>query len=272
MIHTKTILIGSCALLVAIGSASAGLNFDLRSSAIQPGLGTVDPSGKNVLIEGAVGGTVTLQIWAQITNAAPTNPTFGIQSMLGSVKSSSGGVLAPVTGGMSVFSPHPAFNIQSVAGTVGELTSPADGILDVGSNGTTVSTAFPKSRKDPTSGGTQVGAVFYASNLDPAGATVQPITNGHEFLMGTFTFTIDSIVQPSGGFTLNWAIPAFTTPANRGQIATWTDGTGLNKTGTSFADLTVGNPINFTIIPEPSVAVTLLGGVATLLGLRRRKH
>ena len=33
-----------------------------------------------------------------------------------------------------------------------------------------------------------------------------------------------------------------------------------------------GAPVQLIAVPEPGVAVTLLGGVATLLGLRRRKH
>jgi hypothetical protein len=36
--------------------------------------------------------------------------------------------------------------------------------------------------------------------------------------------------------------------------------------------LRVGAPVSMTLVPEPSVAVTLIGGAATLLGLRRRKR
>lgn len=107
------------------------------------------------------------------------------------------------------------------------------------------------------------------------GATVQPIANGFEFLMGTFLFNVDTVTQPSGSFQLDWVIPPFTSPGNRGQIATWTDGDGAINTGAAqFAEMFAGGPVNFIVgypVPEPSSSVLVVSGLS-MLGFARRRR
>jgi hypothetical protein len=277
MFNSKSLAIGAVALACAISSASANITFDLRAVGIDSAVGTIGANGKSVVLEGTAVGVVQLQVWGQVTNAAPTSTVFGIQAIVGSIRSSPAGTGSPIaTGTMSTMTIGAPWNNLSQIGQLAELTTPPDQIIDLGSNITTsVSTNYIKYRKDPLAGGTQVGTVFFASNQDPNGATFQPITNGYEFLMGTATLTLQSFNPANfaaGRMDLNWVIPGFTTAANRGQIAQWTDGDGIVNNGSAqLAEMFVGSAINFTVIPEPSVAVTLLGGVATLLGLRRRK-
>ena len=135
-------------------------------------------------------------------------------------------------------------------------------------SGTAPSLNHIKPRKDPTSGGTQVGAVFFASNKDAGLSTFNPITNGFEFLMGTITLSLTNIT-PTGTASLNWVIPPFTTAANRGQIAQWTDGNDAVSSGSGqFAGMSVGAPILISV-PEPSAfGMVLLGGMG-LIGFRR---
>jgi len=263
---SKTIALGASILVLVASSASANITFDLRASGSSAG--TVAGGGKQVFVTPGVPNTVTLQIWAQVTNAAPTNNIFGVQVILGSVKSSL--TSAGVTGNVSPFTYAAPFNNQAYVGASAELSSPADTLTDLGSNATTPQTNIHiRPRKDPTSGGTQVGSVFFASNLDSNGAVFNPITNGFEFLMGTTTLSLTNFGETSSA-TVNWVIPPFTTAANRGQIAQWTDGdNAVNNGSGQFAEMSVGNAITFAAIPEPSAFGMMLLGAMGLVGFRR---
>src|SRR4029453_14066744 len=96
------------------------------------------------------------------------------------------------------------------------------------------------------------------------------IANGYEFLMGFTTLNITDIAGPSAVASLNWKIPAFVTAANRGALGVWTDGDGLNSTGSAqFNELFVGSPVSLVVIPEPSAFGMVLLGAMGLVGFRR---
>ena len=270
---TRLILAGALPCL-ALSSASANLTIDLRVVGLTPGTGTVSADGKLVKLDGDLPATIELQFWAQMTNDAPTTNVFGIQSLVGSIKSAPGLEGPAVLGTMSIASFALPFNNQSSGGTVQELTVPPDGSLDLGSNitsGVTIPISYIKPRKDPLVGGTLVGPGYYASNLDTAGATGAPLANGFELLMGTATFTVNALGEADGETLLNWVIPTFTQVAARGQIAQWTDGDGVNNNGNLQAsEMFVGAPIVIEAIPEPGTAALLAGGLALLAARRRR--
>ncbi len=261
-----TPLIASIAALgVALSTASATIVFDIRASSVDAIGGSVDPSGKLVTLDGFNTGNVTLQIWAQVANAAPTNNIFGVQTIMGSIKSSVGVDGALLTGTMAPAVFAPVFNSVATAGTLAELTVPPDGSIDLGSNATGPNVGFIKPRKDPTTGGETVpgGTIFYVTNNQPLGSTVNPITNGYEFLMGTATFSIQSFANPSGSFSLRWAIPSFVSSIVRAQIAGWTDGDGINNTGNNqFSEMSVGSAVNFVLgaVSNNSIWIATGGG------------
>lgn len=264
----KTFAMGVCALAASIATVSANLTVDLRASAIDPTLGILSNGGKSVGIIGT-SGNITLDVWAQVTSTTPiAGAPFGLASLLGSIKSSS----TAVTGTLSTATIGGPWNVSNQIGNPVELSTTPDGIRDLGSNNTVVDVNFIKFRKDPTSGGTQVnGATFEATNQNSAGATFQAITNGFEFFMGTVTFNISNFTSGTGSASLNWVIPAFSTAANKGQIATWTQADNLNDTGASaFASMFVGSPVSLAAaVPEPSAFGMLALGAFGLVGFRR---
>ena len=283
----------SLALFAVLTIASADLIVDLRVGAIS-GAGSM--ADDKTVFDVDVGSIITMQIWAQITAAGTTqiNNTFGIQTLKGSIVSgSSGGSLGNVSGDMSQATLLAPYNIMySYPGDVAELTNPADGNLDLGSNSTT--TVFPGYiifRADPTSGGESVqsNGFMMPTNNVPNGATFNAINDGYEFLLGTADFTVSALLDESDpALELNWRIPAFTTAALKGQRANWTQGNGPIPTGINVnrhvlngnieADLMfVGDPVTISAgsaaeaIPEPGTWVALLGGIA-VLAVRRGRH
>ncbi|HZJ13787.1 MAG TPA: hypothetical protein VFD27_01990 [Chthoniobacteraceae bacterium] len=91
---------------MTIHTASADITLDLRAS----GSGTTD-GGKSVTI--VIGSSVQLEIWAQVTNTAPVNNIFGVQTILGAIVSSNDvgiiGFVDPMT------FPIP-FNVSAIPG------------------------------------------------------------------------------------------------------------------------------------------------------------
>lgn len=262
---TKGLKLGICALAVALESASANITFDLRATGPQ-----AFNDGKCVFPTGSVF-SVRLELWAQVTNAAPVNNIFGVQTVLGTIVSSN----APgATGSVGLMVFPFVFNSVAVAGSQNEISVPPDTILDLGTSSTASTTGKPKARKDPTTGGEALPSdptLFYATNNQPAGATVHVITNGYEFLMGETTLVITGSSFTSFGALLNWKIPGFTTAALKGQIARWTDGDGQNNDGSAqFAEMSVGEPVNIICVPEPTVFDILLFGWLCLVSRRSR--
>ena len=251
------------ALCFALSTASATIVFDIRASSVDATGGSLDPSGKLVTLDGVHTGNVTLQIWAQVANAAPTNNIFGVQSILGSIKSSVGAGPALLIGTMAPAVFSPVFNFASGAGTLAELTVPPDGSIDLGSNSPATTQGYIRAQKNSTAGGETIpgGTIFYATNNQTAGATVNPITNGYEFLMGTATFSIQTFANPAGTFSLSWAIPSFVGGLNRSQIANWTDGDGVTNRGDlQFSEMSVGSAVSFTLTTTPGNSIWIATG------------
>ena len=56
-------------------------------------------------------------------------------------------------------------------------------------------------------------------------------------------------------------MPGFTTAALRAQVAIWTDGDGLNNTGSAqFAEMSVGVAVNFSIALSETMWASTGGG------------
>ena len=264
----KILAIAICALGIGVTDASALITFDLRANG-----GTLSGGTGKTITAASNSGTVVLEIWAQITNAAGDNTKMGVQSILGSIVSVS--TPGTATGSVALATFPSIFNVTSQAGAQAALSTIADGITDLGSTSTT-STSTPqyiKPRKDPTAGGAgytipTTGTVAYATK-DTAGVTANLITNGVEILMGTATLSLSSF--NSGTLTMNWVKPAVTSPANKGQIAAWTDGDALTqKTGsTNEVELVYAAGVVINAIPEPSAFGMVMLGALGLVGFRR---
>lgn len=235
---TLGLLLGGLALACwPTTTATAGLNYDLRVN-----------GGKTALVL-ASGQTVTLDLFAQVTGAAGNAGVEGFQDGFGSIRSSTGGNIA---GNLSSSFVAPFNGAGKQAGT--QQTLDADTDLDLGSNLTVHSTDFFFARSDAMtiSGGT-------------------PITNGTEFKIATFTFTVTSIVNLNDftPITINFQVPLF---SNGVDIeAVWQeDGLGVNSNGVNGGTQpTVGSAVTIAV-PEPSTMGLLLVAAGSL-GLRRRR-
>jgi len=263
---SQILVVGAAALILGASSAFAALTVDLRAA-----------SGSNVSISGggktvAIGdagaaSSVVFEVWAQVQNAAPANSIFGIQALTGSIKSTTTGGTA--AGAMTAATIGAPFNATSQNGSPAELSSPTDAVGDLGSNLTAPSVNFIKFRKDPTAAGESVGGVFFVTNNQVVGSTVQAIANGFQFLMGTATLNLSSGFTASS-LSMNWVIPTFGTVINKKTIAQWTDADNIvNEGNTQAADMFVGSPVVITAVPEPSAFGMVLIGALGLVGFRR---
>ena len=128
----KTFLLTGSILALMVATGSANLTIDLRASQVSGVLNSISGGGKTVTIDPVNGGNITLQIWAQVTNAAPVaGAQFGIQSVGGSIVSTSSSSNAG-TGTMQPAILGAPFNIASQTGTVQELSTTPDGVVDLG--------------------------------------------------------------------------------------------------------------------------------------------
>ena len=264
----KALSVGAALLAVSVSSTYATLTVDLRASAVDVALGSSSNGGKTLTLSPGATGNITLQVWAQIQNVGQVGE-FGIQSLIGSVKSTTAS--GAVTGAVSTMTIGSPFNISSRNGVAGELTVPVDTIGDLGSNATAANINTVLFRKDPTTGGVQVGTVFYSTATASAGATFNPITNGFEFLMGTATLSIANFTAGTAA-TVSWVIAPYTSAANKGTIAAWVQGDGVQRNGNvDFAQMIASAPISIVAgaIPEPSAFGMLAIGALGLVGFRR---
>jgi len=271
----KLLSLGLAAIPLTATIANAAITYDLRASASAgSGINAPTDGGKSVNLSVGAAGTVTLQVWAQITSATAGNGIWGVSSVQGSIISAStnGGV----TGALGVATPVAPFgdSVPQAGRTGVDISTVADSITDLGMSGTSASTNFIKLSKSTVSAGTSVGGVFFATNVDsPVISTNQAVTNsngsGFEFLLGTVTFTISN--YQTGSSSLNWVIPGFTTALNKGTRATWTDANNAASTGNIQAtSMFVNTPVVFTVgVPEPTSFAMLMMGSLGLVGFRR---
>ena len=273
--HKKTASIlafGVAALLCAQTSSFAAYSFDLRATAVN-GTPISDPLEQKNLHNVPAGAAVTFSIFAIVTGAAGNAAFEGIGQTGFSLLTD---VASAVKGNWSVGQPNVALfpSLASNGGTLRDTN--ADGFFDRLGQGATSST--------------QSAATGFDYNLavsgTPAysGSGVTPVTDGQQFFLGTAVFTLGATggnlgvtLSPaiytsgfgSAHFAHKWSEDAATQTTATNKAGGFNNlGVDANNTGAVLA----GAPVSLQVIPEPSVAVTLLGGVATLLGLRRRKH
>jgi hypothetical protein len=217
--------------------AAAGLNYDLRVN-----------GGKVVFVTN-VGQTITLDLYAQVTGATGNGAAEGYQEGFGSVLSSAGG---NITGSLSSSFVAP-FNAPGAQAGL-QQTLDADSDLDLGSNATAHSTDFFFAR---------------AASMQTTGGTA--ITDGTEFKIASFTFTVQT-VGSFGDLTpisINFQVPNFSNGLDiealwqqDGQVM---DSNGLN----GGVQPTVGAAV-MVGVPEPSALGLLLVGAAGAFARRRR--
>ena len=270
----KTLVLGAAALVAAGASASAALTFDLRvqTSGIT-GVGVTVPNTKTVELAVAANGTVTLEVWAQVS-AATNNGIWGMQSATGSIISSSTGVgaVGNMAAGGVASAPFDA-NAPN-AGVGGELSG--DSLQDLGDTATTTNAKYVKFAKPTTSGGVKIpttGTSFFATNTSPNGSVNNSVTNGQgsgwEFLLGTVTLNITGYT--AGTTTLNWVIPTWSGASSAVKAARGTFGENNTKKDGSIniAEMFVGSAVTIQAVPEPSAFGMVLIGALGLVGFRR---
>ena len=263
---------------VSASTASALLTVDLRASATS--FGAISGGGKSVSVNQGGSGTITLDVWAQVTNAAPVGGApFGVNQILGSILSTSSN-LGATTGSLSLATRlGPYADPSSNAGSLGEFSASyglgADVIGDVGATnaGTqpTTQVVFSKTGTDSTRG-SLVGVAYIISDLAPSTATFQAIVNGYEFKMGTVTLNLANF-SAGASVSQNWTFPTITAgnwtlAAQRNKMAIWTEGNNSLSQG-GLLTMQVAAPVVITAVPEPSAFGMVLIGALGLVGFRR---
>ena len=264
----------SCSCSLYESAATANLTMELRAGAVSGG-GMI--SSDRSVVGVFPGSAITLEVWAAIDNVGSieTQNTFGIQRVIGSIISAPLDGSPSLRGHMSPATLFPPFNTTgSAVGTVQELTMPADGSFDLGSNATSSSIQYITFRSDITSVGQQIGtgASRLITNNVPVGTVYRPIPHGYEFLLGEASYTVEDVFDPAGqGLALNWVIPPFTAVAPRATRAQWTQGDGAVYNGHNQAALMfTGMPVTISpiaalvVVPEVTNWNLLAGGIGLL--------
>jgi len=232
---------------LAAASAQGALVCDIRTST---GATSV------ILTPSMIGTDMTLYVWAVVTGADANHANEGLNYLFYSVKSTPTGGGALSTGGITATTLMTPFAASgSNVGTMQELTIPADGVTDVGSN-----SAIPRAT---------VGNAHVMPRAFPAvyggGATGEAVgTNGWRWPVQEMTFHIGNPIPGSGKTTLLITVPTNTSQPH--GALWWEDGVVKNG-GDTGAYGTGGTSVEFT--PEPATVALL--GLGGLLALRRRR-
>jgi len=228
---------------LAAASAQGALVLDLRTAS----------GGTSVIVTPSMIGTdIPLYVWAIVTAPDAVHTNDGLGYLFYSVKSTPAGGGKLSSGGITASTRMTPFtDAGSQNGTMQQLTSPTDGVMDVGSNSATPSAAHVKPRA--------------AAEIFAGGATGEAVgDNGWRWLVQEITFHIGDLIPGNGVTTLSITVPtntAFIKGANW-----WEDGV-LKNGGSTGAYGTGGTSVEFT--PEPAtLSLLALGG---LLALRRRR-
>lgn len=233
----------------AVQNASASFIWDLRATALN---GTALTVGESKAVNVRAGDVITLDMFAMITGT--TAALEGFQSGLGKTITTSAGV----TGNQGGAALDPFFvNTTNALPTNIDLNG--DGFMDYGTTATTTTST--------------VGDWFPRTSLSPGFQTNGvAITNGQEFRLFTFTYTV--IAAPTGLTASIQFTQQTTTIINSaafsvdGSVAITSKSLG-NPVGANATLL--GAPVVFTgaAIPEPSAFGMLALGALGLVGFRR---
>jgi hypothetical protein len=173
----------TAAVMAGLGAqqAFAALTIDMRVTTVLGGGGA---SGTKLVTGAAVGTTVIMQVWAQVTGSAG-NQTAGIAQSLQSVGGSylSAGTTFGNLNTLSLATPFKA--LSSSLGFQTDLDG--DGDLDVGSNNTGDAANFFSARSAK-----MIGPKSNADLTTP-GLTVNVIPGGWEYLIATERFVVSAL-------------------------------------------------------------------------------
>lgn len=231
----------SVLVLLLPGTASAGLKYDLRVT-----------GGGNTASVTANGQVVSIDLFAVVTGAAGNAAIEGFQNGFGAVTSSTGG---NIKGNLSATLANAFSASGATSGKVQDLDGDGDKDLGSMSNSYTTDLLFARagSMQTQATGGTA-------------------ITDGVEFKLATFSFTVTSITSFSDftPITLAFRVPSFSQPLE--IAALWTvDNTAQNSNGVGGGTApTIGSSV-LIAAPEPT-SVALLSLATLALAARRRRR
>ena len=165
----KSLLIGSSA-LVALASgvnAATTFTFDLRAhTGSVTGTGISLTDAHTVQLAAGASGTLVLDIWAQISTDNTVNNVIGIAQITGTIVTSltSG---SGATGSLGNFTSVAPFNTTVNTPISQEISSPNDGIKDLGTTSTNSTSNDILVARNTNQGGGTVGAAttHYSTNL-----------------------------------------------------------------------------------------------------------
>jgi len=233
-------------IVAAVGvSANAALVMDMRFS----GGGTNVDLDRNA----SINADYTVQVWAKVTGSGAG--AEGITYSYGAAQSVQvgGGALIGATGvGITASTLNSAFDTGAQVGAASNTTG--DSIADWGT--ASVATSSVKYSADVSN-----------STSATSGVTSNAITNGTEFLVGSFTIHVITTGATAGDVTkFQWVRPSWASPSPKYQT-TYPDGAG----DTNNASYSSSNGmVTFTLVPEPvTLALLGMGGIG-LLARRRR--
>ena len=260
------------AIACAVHHASAILTFDLRAVSLTPGAGAVIDSKHVALNPGAIGASITFELWVMVTgtDGNPTNET--LTGLLGSITSGPGPTSNP--GNLDVGVAGNTALGQRSNGMRGNITNSVltrwrttgstsnglnidldgDGDLDAGNNTLNSFTDFIVAN----GGAQQTGGT--------PGSDFNQLANGREWKISNLSFTITSMPGESCG--VNFVAPRFTAVSNENIRAIYVQD-GIAQVGAD-AHIAVATPVILTsgpqIVVEQPLGNELPNGSAVTIG------